>query len=179
MSGEEGSEPDAAAATGVQACEEEEGGGEAKRVKRAPAQPSRPQTAGGAAGSSTLADDLTADLYSNLDNLDVPQRPSDFTLRRSLAAAKGEREALEAEVLTLREAVGTAKERLQTSVRSACVILCTARRELRRKGDRLAALQKQGGRKPHSSTAPGLGCVGAGPVVEGRGSRRASSSGDV
>lgn len=93
-----------------------------------------------AAGPSVAAADDT-DLYGGLEA--APQLPSAFELRRQLAPAVAEREALEARLGALTAEHVQGREEIKDLTRRACVLLATARLELRRKETMLQEARAQ------------------------------------
>ena len=77
------------------------------------------------------ADASCSELYDTIE--DTPGLPSEIELAQSLAAAREKRRALQATLAELKEEVGQGRPRLEEAIRRACIVLCTARTELRRK----------------------------------------------
>ena len=84
----------------------------------------------------SAADD--AELLFTLDT--GPLLPSTVELRNQLVAATAEREALEASLQSLQNDERTAREAIKDLTQRACIVLATARLELRRKDAQLAEL---------------------------------------
>ena len=90
----------------------------------------------------TMDDSKSFDIYADLDDA-TPRLPSSTELSADLAAARAEREALEARLQNLRSDYAAGREAIQELTRKACVILVTARLELQRKDEALATCRKQ------------------------------------
>ena len=84
-----------------------------------------------AADAVSLMLDDDAELYGDLEA--PPQLPSAVELRSRLATALGQRKALEAQLETLQAEDRDAREAIKDLTRRACVLLSTARLELKRK----------------------------------------------
>ena len=84
--------------------------------------------------------DLYADLYADVDG---PKLPSTTGLANELASTRAEREALEARLQSLRSDNVATRAGLEDLTRRACVILSTARLELKRKDEQLEDCQRQ------------------------------------
>ena len=81
------------------------------------------------------------DLYADLDG--PPRLPSTTGLANELSSARADREALEARLESLRAENLTTRGRLEDLTKRACVILATARQELKRKDEQLAQCQRE------------------------------------
>lgn len=81
--------------------------------------------------------DDDADLYGDLEATAPPQLPSVVELRGRLTAIVSEREALEAELQTLQAEEQEKRELIKDLTHRACVLIVTARAELKRKDAQL------------------------------------------
>ena len=96
---------------------------------------------------------------------------STVELRASLAAAIQERKALEAQLEALQAEAKAGREAIQDVTRRACVLLATARLELQRKDDQIAAAEAEARqkRKHGSSSAEPRGRDGGGGGLQRQG----------
>ena len=88
-----------------------------------------------------MADDAD-DLYGDLDEA-TPQLASEVALGKELAAVVGEREALEAQLATLKSDNLSRRAQIEDLTQRACVLLATARLEIKRKEEQLQAAQNK------------------------------------
>jgi hypothetical protein len=95
--------------------------------------------------------EMAEDLY---DDVSVQQLPSALELRQSLVAAQTERAGLQAELDALQRTFQSTKPALEDLVKRACVLLCTARQEIRRKEEQLQQLQQEAQRRNHQHHQP-------------------------
>lgn len=86
-----------------------------------------------------MADDDMLGLYDGLDS--GPRLPSVVELGKSLATAVGEREALEAQLHELKAQEAATRASIKDLTRRACILLATARSELKRKESALEELR--------------------------------------
>ena len=86
-------------------------------------------------------DDDEALLYGDIGSGAAPLLPSEVELRATLATTVAQRESLEAHLRSLQSEELQAREAIKDLTRRACVLLTTARHELKRKDEQLSGLQ--------------------------------------
>ena len=96
-----------------------------------------------------MADD--DDLYGDLDDT-MPRLASTTGLTAELTTVRTERVALESRLQTLRTEGAASREAIQDLTRRACVLLATARHELQRKDEQLAACKAEAAEIRHRRT---------------------------
>ena len=87
-----------------------------------------------AALEADAADDDDDDIYAEIDK---PTAPSQITLRAELERAEVEVAELRARLAELDRAIADERPKLERAVRDACVMLSTARHEVKRKQQRV------------------------------------------
>lgn len=92
-------------------------------------------------------DDDEAALYAGLSHEAAPQLASVHELRTELAAATQERETLESQLQALQAENRSRRDSIQDLTRRACVLLATARLELRRMDEELDKVGRVGKRQ--------------------------------
>ena len=88
-------------------------------------------------------DAVEEDLYGDLDAASR-QLPSTIELRAQLAKLGHEREALEAQLQGLQSEEQASRDALRDLTRRACVLLMTARLELKRKDEQISQYSMRG-----------------------------------